>query len=139
MEFINYNANPKNKKTGDCVIRAISTALNQDYWKTLDEMVEVTKKTGYYMSYKNGFEAYLKSKGYEKQKMPKRPDNTRYTVEEFADELAMPCYNYILNVANHLTCLKGQDLYDIWNCSRKSVGNYWIISKDKNPKIKVEL
>lgn len=139
MEFINYNANPKNKKTGDCVIRAISTALNQDYWKTLDEMVEITKKTGYYMSEKEGYTAYLKSKGYEKQKMPKRPDNTRYTVEEFANELVIPEYNYIIKVANHLTCLKGQDLYDTWNCSRKSVGNYWIISKDKNPKIKVEL
>lgn len=127
MEFVNYNANPKNKKTGDCVIRAIATALNQDYWKTLDEMVEVTKKTGYYMSYKNGFEAYLKSKGYEKQKMPRRLDNTRYTVKEFADELANPNSNYILVVANHLTCLKGNTLYDIWNCQNKSVGNYWII------------
>lgn len=129
MIFEKYNANPKNKKTGDCVLRAISTALGQDYWKTLDEMVEVTKKTGYYMSEKEGYTAYLKSKGYSMQKMPRKWDNTRYTVEEFADELVKPGYNYLIKVAHHLTCLKDKTLYDTWNCGHKSVGNYWIIYK----------
>ena len=35
MEFIEYNANPKHLKTGDCVIRAISFALNKDYIETI--------------------------------------------------------------------------------------------------------
>ena len=34
MEFVNYNNNPKNKKTTDCVVRAISFALDKDYIET---------------------------------------------------------------------------------------------------------
>ena len=29
--FTYYNANPKNRKTDDCVVRALCTALKQDY------------------------------------------------------------------------------------------------------------
>ena len=125
FKFENYNANPKKKITGDCVLRAITVGLNQDYWQTLDEMVEITKKTGYYMSYKNGYEAYLKSKGYERQKMPKKLNGKRYTVKEFIEELANPKKNYIIKLANHLTCVEKCTLIDTWDCSRKSVGNYW--------------
>ena len=34
MKFINYNANPKGRKTGDCVIRAIAFALNKSWIDT---------------------------------------------------------------------------------------------------------
>ena len=36
-----YNANPKNKYTGDCVIRAISTALEQSWEQTIKELTEL--------------------------------------------------------------------------------------------------
>lgn len=44
--FHYYNANPKNRITTDCVIRAITTALEQDYNKTVMEMAEMQCKTG---------------------------------------------------------------------------------------------
>ena len=59
--------------------------------------------------------------------MPKRADNTKYTVREFADELAKENKTYIINIAHHTTVIKNKKLYDIWNCGRKSVGNFWII------------
>ena len=31
----------------------------------------------------------------------------------------------IISMANHLTCAKAGTLIDTWNCSQKSVGNYW--------------
>lgn len=45
--FHYYNANPKNRITGGCAFRAISTALNQDYNQTVMEMAELMCKTGY--------------------------------------------------------------------------------------------
>ena len=40
-EYFHYNnANPKNKHTGDCVIRAISLALDKRYKDVLMEMAE---------------------------------------------------------------------------------------------------
>ena len=41
-----YNANPKNRIGGDCVIRAICTALNQSWEQTVREMTELGIKEG---------------------------------------------------------------------------------------------
>ena len=124
-----YNANFKNKKTTDCVVRAISVALNKSWEDTFKELSEYTLKTGYMWNDNGacGFKKFLKLKGYEKQKMPRREDNTRYTVKEFIEELANKNSTYIISVAGHLTVVKDLTLIDIWDCSYKSVGNYWIV------------
>ena len=127
MKFKEFNANPFNKKTGDCVIRAICTALNESWQTTYKGMFEIAITKGYAVSCKENYEYYLKQKGYEKQKMPRRNDNTRYTIKEFIDELATSEGIYVISIANHLTCIKNRTLYDLWDCSRKSVGNYWRI------------
>ena len=36
MKYIEYNMNPKNKKTGDCVVRSISFATNKKWEKVLE-------------------------------------------------------------------------------------------------------
>ena len=127
MEFIEYNANPKKKRTSDCVVRAICTALKESWEDTYKGLFEITLKKCYAIGYKNTYEAYLKQKGYEKHKMPRRLDNTRYTVKEFANELAKPNKTYIITIANHMTILINNNLYDTWNCSNKSVCNYWVV------------
>ena len=42
-----HNANPKGKMTTDCVVRAITVALDQPWEQTIREMVEMSIKTGY--------------------------------------------------------------------------------------------
>lgn len=127
MKFINYNANPKGRRTGDCVIRAIAFALNKSWIDTYRALFENTLKTFYSISSKDNYKSYLKSIGCEMQKMPRKPDRKRYTVSEFCDELAEPRKTYIISVANHLTCIRDKALVDTWNCGSKSVGNYWIV------------
>ena len=127
FEYKEFNANPKNKKAGDCVIRAISIGLNKDYIEIYKELFETSLKTGYMVNDKKNFEKYLEKQKILKMKMPKRIDNTRYTVKEFVEEIAKPNKTYIINIANHLTVVKNGVLYDIWNCGRKSVGNYWVV------------
>ena len=128
MQFINYNANPKNRKTTDCVIRALSTALNNSWENTYRSLVDFSIKQGLMVNDKRAYTNYLKAKGYEMLKMPRHTDNTRYTVKEFVDELAKANTIYIISVANHLTVVKDKVLLDTWNCSRKSVGNYWKVN-----------
>lgn len=130
MEFIKYNKNPKNKKTTDCVIRAIATATNKEWENIYKELAEQGIKKGLMINDRNNWKAYLKSLGYEQQKMPRKEDRTRYTLEKFCDELAEENKIYIIKVAGHLTCVKDKKLYDTWNCSNKCVGNYWIIGSD---------
>lgn len=135
MKFIKYNANPKNKKTGDCVIRAICTALNESWVDTYKGMLDVAIETGQAISYKDNYVEYLKRKGYDIQKQPKKSSGKKYTIEEFADKLARPNKTYILNVANHVTVVINKSLYDIWDCRRKTVGNYWVLDTIKIPEI----
>ena len=131
MKFIEFNINPKNKRTKDCVIRAIATATNKTWETVYRELTELGIKKGLMINDRNNWKAYLKNLGYEKQNMPRREDRTRYTLEEFCDEIAEDNKIYIVKVANHLTIVKEKNLYDTWNCSRKSVGNYWIIGSSK--------
>lgn len=127
MDFVKYNANPKGRKTGDCVIRAICTALNEPWEETYKGMLDVALDTGYAISCTDNFTEYLSRKGYEKQKMPKKENGKKYTVEEFANIIAKPKKVYVVNICNHTTVIKNKNLYDLWNCGRKSVLNYWII------------
>ena len=47
FKYVNFNANPKNKKTEDCVIRAISKGLNQKWEDTYLEMAKFCIKKFY--------------------------------------------------------------------------------------------
>lgn len=127
MEFIKYNNNPKNKKTGDCVIRAIATATNSSWEYVYIKLAELGIRKGLIINDPNNWQKYLEILGYEKQKMPRRSDRTRYTLEEFATEIAEENKIYLVRLAGHLTVIKNKNLIDTWNCSYKSVGNYWII------------
>ncbi len=127
MEFIKYNNNPKNKKTGDCVIRAIATATNSSWEYVYIKLAELGIRKGLIINDPNNWQKYLEILGYEKQKMPRRSDRTRYTLEEFATEIAEENKIYLVRLAGHLTVIKNKNLIDTWNCSYKSVGNYWIV------------
>jgi len=129
MVFEKYNANPFGKKTGDCVVRAICKASGKSWEDVYKGMFDVAMKTGYAISCKDNYKYYLKQLGYDMQKMPVREDRTRYTVEQFVDEIAKPRGIYVISIANHLTCVRHKVLYDLWNCHRKCVGNYWIIKR----------
>lgn len=139
--FHYYNANPKNRITGDCLIRAISTAAEIPYNTVVMEMAELQCKTGY-DSYKL-IDRYLKSKGWVKHQQPRREDNTRYTGKEFCEYLHLysdrsfvPYIegNVIANIgSHHIVAFVEEDkhhhtyrCYDIWNSTSGCIGNYWV-------------
>jgi len=113
----------KGKGKCDCVVRAISSSSGKSWDEVYIALGEVGFELKDMPSSKHVYEKYLGQIGYRKQKMPRRSDNTRYTVKEFSEEL---CKNAIVSVANHLTCIKDGNLIDSWDCSYKSVGNYFI-------------
>ena len=66
-----YNANPKNRTgAGDCVFRAISTALDQPWDQTLRELTEIAIKTGYAPNDPQTYTKYLQQKGFGKCRSP---------------------------------------------------------------------
>lgn len=120
-----YNANPKDKRTGDCVLRAICTALEQSWEQTLDDLVEVAKKYKLMPDDDSCYKKYLKAKGWVMQKQPKKADNTKYTGEEFCKKHKKG--TIIAHIGgHHIVVIINGKIYDTWNSSYKTIGNYWI-------------
>lgn len=118
-----YNANPKGRKTTDCVLRAVCTALDQSYEQTAKELLELWIKTGYHMSEARCYGKYLESKGFTKQKQPRKRDNTKYTGNEFVRIFKGTC---VANIGgNHVVCIKNGKVLDIWDSTDGCIGNYW--------------
>lgn len=123
--FHYYNANPKNRITGDCTFRAICTALEQSWEQTVMEMAEMSCRTGYAINDKKGIERYLEEKGWVKHKQPRKADNTKYTGKEFCEK-ARTYENYIADIGgHHIVAIVGGKVYDIWDSTNKCIGNYW--------------
>lgn len=112
MSWQFYNPNPKKIFVGDCVIRALSLACNQDWNKTYLEIAT----QGYVLkdmpSSNVTWGIYLKHKGFGRYIIPDEcPDC--YTVREF-------CYDnpkglFVLATGTHVvTCIDG-NYYDSWD------------------------
>ena len=124
--FHYYNANPKNRITGDCVFRAFALAMQQDYNKTVMEMAKLMCETGYALNDKKGEERYLKLKGWVKHSQPRKADNTKYTGEEFCKKLAKKNQRYIAHIGgHHMVAIVDGKVNDIWDSTYKCIGNYW--------------
>lgn len=121
--FHYYNANPKGRITGDCYVRAISTATEIPYNTVVMEMAELQCKTGYDAS--ELIDRYLKSKGWIKHAQPRKADNTKYTGKEFC-ERARDYENYIANIGgHHIVAIVNGKINDIWDSTNGCIGNYW--------------
>jgi hypothetical protein len=120
-----FNANPKNRVTGDCTFRAISTALRQSWEQTVKEMCEMSIETGYACNDKKGIERYLKSKGWIKHSQPRKADNTKYTGKEFC-ERARDYENYVAIIGgHHIVAIIDGKVWDTWDSTDGCIGNYW--------------
>lgn len=124
MNFVKYNANPKGKKAGDCVIRAISKALNQSWEKTYSDLCELGLKQCMMPNDKRVFEKYLKLKGWVKCSEPRTWDNHKQMICQavpFIKDKKLIIYAGSL----HVTYVDNQTLYDTWDCRMKTMHTYW--------------
>ena len=119
------NINHKNRKTSDCVVRAIAKASGKDYLVVLKDLYDLSVKTGYMFNDKHCYEKLLENYGFYKCKQPKKSDNTKYLVGEI-DRLVRLGESVVISCAHHLTCYVNDELVDIWDCRRKTIGNYWV-------------
>ena len=123
-----YNANPKNRITGDCVTRALCTALEIPYNQCVMEQAEVQCKTGYDNATAQGVDHYLKTKGWTKHAQPRKWDGTKYTGKEFCEFLQRTGNkkNIVANIGGHHTsAIINNKVVDHWNSTGKCIGNYW--------------
>lgn len=125
-----YNANPHNRITTDCVIRAICTASGKPYNEVVMDLAEIQCKTGFDPSEASTFDKYLKSLGFVKHPQPRKYDNTKYTGKEFCEYLRSKGNekNIVANIGGHHTvAIIRNRVYDHWNSTEGCIGNYWTI------------
>ena len=126
--YIKHNVNPKGRLTGDCTTRALVSCLGISYLDALKYQFRYAAQTSYDPTSKQVVELILKEFGYKKMKQPRKFDNRKYKVLELDDLLSSKNMQdgVFVTIANHHTCIKNNNVIDIWDCRDKTVGNYYI-------------
>lgn len=124
MKFIKFNNNPLKKLADDCVIRAISEALNKKWYDVFDELNKIARKNCEMINSKTVILTYLKN--YDMVTTKTEKGKKRLKVNDFEKKKG----TYILRVAGHLTVVKNGVLKDTFNCQDKCVYRYWIINEE---------
>ena len=124
-----FNANPKDRRTCDCVVRAISTATGIPWDEVLRGLTECAIKHSLMVNDNKLYEKYLADLGWKKMPAPRRADNTRYTGSEWCSHCKK---NNLPNVqiahigGHHIVCIIDYKVWDIWNSTGGAIGNYWV-------------
>lgn len=123
MSFQYLNLNPLHHRTGDCVIRAISAALDQPWKETYMGVSLKGLEMADMPSGNHIWGAYLKDHGFTRHLAPINHDDGVYTVGDFADD--HPDGTYILALDGHVVCVKDGVVLDSWNSSDEVPIFYW--------------
>lgn len=113
-----YNPNPTGGRVGDCTVRALSAALNQEWMVTyiglclegliLGDMPSANRTWGSYLS-KHGFKRHMTEKD--------------ETVRDFA--ASHPTGVYVLAISGHVVCLRDGDWWDSFDSCDEVLVYYW--------------
>lgn len=126
MSFIPKNLNPQNKRVGDCVIRAVSAVLAQDWDKTFWDICKKGFEMADMPSSDAVWGAYLWDKGYRRETLPNTCPEC-YTVRDFCRD--HPHGRYVLHIsggdAGHVVAIIYGDYIDTWDSGDSSPGYYW--------------
>ncbi len=110
--YSHYNPNPNGNRVGDCVVRAISKALNQSWEDTYIELTIQGYIMGDLLSSNAVWSAYLKGKGFERNVIPNDcPDC--YTINDFCEEY--PNGIYVIGTGTHAVAVIDGTIFDTWN------------------------
>lgn len=116
MSYVYFNNNPKGKNVGDCVIRAISCAMNIPWTRAYMDLANAGLEMADMPNSNCVWGKFLRRNGFRKY-------NTDCTVDEFARE--NPYGTYVLSTGNHVVaCIDGK-YYDAWDSGNEDIDSYW--------------
>lgn len=121
--FHYYNNNPNKYKTSDCVVRAISVALDKSWENILSDLTLYALKYKYFINCQELYEIYLKDNGWKKNKYPHKRNGNKYLLGEWLKSFGKEAIVTIDE--DHLTYVNNHIVYDIWNCTDNEVGVFW--------------
>lgn len=117
--FRYLNLNPNGETTGDCVIRAMSLALGNDYYDTIDSLIKTSHYFNCDMLVKDCYGSMLDELGFKKYYGMGR--TVKEVAEDFYDK------KLLIRIESHLTASLYGDVFDTWNTSNEIVDCFWIV------------
>lgn len=110
--WVEYNPNPIGIRVGDCVVRAISKVLDQDWETTFVALCLQGLMMRDMPSSNSVWAAYLRHKGLEKKIIPDTYPEY-YTVKDFCRD--HPKGRYVLGTGRHAIAVVSGNHFDSWN------------------------
>lgn len=119
-----YNPNPqKREDVGDCVVRALCKATEQDWDTVFKGLCEIAFEQKAMPNSDTVWKEYISQRGFEYRKLTIKKGDKRPTPQTFSAKNREG--TYILVVAGHLVCSKDGYYYDFWDCGSKAMYGYW--------------
>lgn len=120
--WVRYNPNPDGAKVGDCVVRAISRALNKSWEGTYLGLCASGLVLSDMPSANHVWGTYLKNNGFSRHILPTDCPEC-YTVKDFCAE--HPEGIFILALNSHVVCVEDGNYYDSWDSGDEVPIYYW--------------
>ena len=117
-----FNPNPVGNRTRDCIIRAISAALDISWDEAFDLVAERAKQMGQTMDENAVYGSILRQCGFYRAIVPNYcPDC--YTAADFARD--HPHGVYVLGFTGHVAALIDGQIWDSWDSSNEIPIYFW--------------
>ena len=119
-----FNPNPLQSRTHDCVIRAISAALDVSWDEAFDMLAERAKQMGTTMDENAVYGSILRQCGFYRMVPPNTcPDC--FTAHDFC--LAHPYGVYVLGFTGHVAAVIDGQVWDSFDSTNEIVTYYWAL------------
>ena len=118
------NPNPGHKEVSDCVVRAITIALNKRLIDVYDELCELGRQEYNMPSADAVWGKYLYQKGFEPFLLPDKCPQC-LTVKMFC--VMYPHGIYIIGTGSHAVAVIDGDYYDSWDSGDEIPSFFWHI------------
>lgn len=125
--WIEYNPNPTGKRVGDCVIRAISKALDVDWDTAFAIVVSKAFAMKDMPSSDSVWAATLRLHGFCKRVLPDTCPEC-YTAKDFCED--NPQGVFVLAFNEHAATVIDGNLYDSWNSEDEPITYFWYRKDD---------
>lgn len=124
--WVPYNPNPAARRTGDCVIRALSKVLIQSWDETYWALCLAGADVCDWGNNDFAWASYLRKRGYRQHLVDDFGDRA-YTVSDFCGD--HPKGRYVLSIGGssggHVVAVVDGDYFDMWDSGQEIPVYFW--------------